>query len=888
MSLLTDGDKVKTSESSGESTVHHPSTRDEQAIVADRTEIPLRVQAVKKVTSEDDTLRMLRAFYLGNPGVPDPEEGVDGRYLPAFLNPYRNESILRHDYPLFLVASVDTDAAETDTLPSSSDASQPIQSHSGVFPLPGLFNDLLLFSDLGGLPKKSQRLLEENLLRLEKHIVESITHGDDGDGEPREASTVLDRAMEALLASLHLDDKQREQLEAGLVQLEEKMPVGRFLPFSRYAPLYMLTHMAKRRFRSQRARILVQIENFVDRLNALLVMEKSKSIEAIEPRMVLDSIGSGGERFLDPLALSNLMDHRHGSQTMSPERHQRILEVLEILENERATGIGAPQLLLVRGTAARGVYGLDSDRLPAALSEEWELHESSNPFVTAMTVFDKQVIRLTRLARAMRIAALELENNYDPDIHDAWFSSFDWRTLSEQESKLMPLVLVVDSASNVVHHEFFGFSRLLHADRPIQVILEVQPSADPGEGDESIAVAYGEANNGMARRTELGYLGISHRQAVVVQSSATRPQHLLTGFGMALRSRRPTLCLLGSGYSGEIDQPPPLSLWPWFFESAAVESRAHPLFQYNPASGGEWPVTLSLVDNLQLEIDWPRHPFQYRTEDGTVTEITMTFGFADYALLDPRWRQHFYPVPDTLDAKEIIHLDDYLALSPAQRGSQLPFLWAVRDDKRTRGTRLTRLIVSTTLVEACLDRREFWHTLQAMAGVRNHHVEIAVSRLKAKAEERAQAQRILLTTKHQEELTRVRKEAGADALRRLTESLLVMDFSSAPAPSDTGDRERDDRERNVPLSPVAEQTESNIGKEHPPPVDKGKEPDLDAGAEPWIDTPLCTTCNECTDLNPRLFVYNDDKQAEIGDPAAGTHEQWLQAAELCPAQCIHP
>jgi ferredoxin len=58
--------------------------------------------------------------------------------------------------------------------------------------------------------------------------------------------------------------------------------------------------------------------------------------------------------------------------------------------------------------------------------------------------------------------------------------------------------------------------------------------------------------------------------------------------------------------------------------------------------------------------------------------------------------------------------------------------------------------------------------------------------------------------------------------------------------------------------------------------------------EPWIDTALCTSCNDCTQLNPRLFVYNEDKQALLGDLSAGAFADLVKAAELCPANCIHP
>ena len=58
--------------------------------------------------------------------------------------------------------------------------------------------------------------------------------------------------------------------------------------------------------------------------------------------------------------------------------------------------------------------------------------------------------------------------------------------------------------------------------------------------------------------------------------------------------------------------------------------------------------------------------------------------------------------------------------------------------------------------------------------------------------------------------------------------------------------------------------------------------------EPYIDTILCTSCNECTNINSRLFNYNADKQAFIADAAAGTFADLVKAAGLCPAHCIHP
>jgi ferredoxin len=62
----------------------------------------------------------------------------------------------------------------------------------------------------------------------------------------------------------------------------------------------------------------------------------------------------------------------------------------------------------------------------------------------------------------------------------------------------------------------------------------------------------------------------------------------------------------------------------------------------------------------------------------------------------------------------------------------------------------------------------------------------------------------------------------------------------------------------------------------------------DGPEEPWIDSVRCSTCNDCVNLNPLLFVYNENKQARIGNAQAGTYAQIVAAAEKCPSRCIHP
>jgi len=71
------------------------------------------------------------------------------------------------------------------------------------------------------------------------------------------------------------------------------------------------------------------------------------------------------------------------------------------------------------------------------------------------------------------------------------------------------------------------------------------------------------------------------------------------------------------------------------------------------------------------------------------------------------------------------------------------------------------------------------------------------------------------------------------------------------------------------------------------PVAQAQEPSRNPD-EPYIETPRCTTCEECVTINNRMFVYDANKQAVIADLAAGTYRELVEAAESCQVSIIHP
>ena len=61
-----------------------------------------------------------------------------------------------------------------------------------------------------------------------------------------------------------------------------------------------------------------------------------------------------------------------------------------------------------------------------------------------------------------------------------------------------------------------------------------------------------------------------------------------------------------------------------------------------------------------------------------------------------------------------------------------------------------------------------------------------------------------------------------------------------------------------------------------------------ASDEPYIETVRCSSCNECIQLNSKMFAYDANQQAYIVDPNAGTYRELVEAAESCQVAVIHP
>jgi hypothetical protein len=263
--------------------------------------------------------------------------------------------------------------------------------------------------------------------------------------------------------------------------------------------------------------------------------------------------------------------------------------------------------------------------------------------------------------------------------------------------------------------------------------------------------------------------------------------------------------------------------------AAATESRAFPAFVYDPSGGADWASRFHILDNPQPDTDWPTHELAYEDADRQRLTESVAFTLIDFVACDSRYARHFARVPRAKWNGGTASVAEFLAHETGEVPEKVPSLLMVDG-----GNELQRVIVDARLIREARRCAEMWRSLQELGGIRNSHAERLLARERA-AWQAEQA-----------------KAASPAAVAPNQAAEVAATAAAAPAPA------------------AAE-----------------AEPERSSD-DPFIETPRCTTCNECTQINDKMFGYNENKQASIINPDAGTYRQLVEAAESCQVSIIHP
>lgn len=264
--------------------------------------------------------------------------------------------------------------------------------------------------------------------------------------------------------------------------------------------------------------------------------------------------------------------------------------------------------------------------------------------------------------------------------------------------------------------------------------------------------------------------------------------------------------------------------------AAATESRAFPGFVYNPESGRNQAACFSLTGNPAQEKDWTGHELNYENPDHDYETEHTAFTLVDFIALAPQFSRRFACIPRAEWGYDLVPVSEFLGLSGHARVDKVPFVPLIDSDNV-----LYRAVVDERLLDAARRCLTAWHKLQEMGGINNSHAAAAVAEAK-----------IAWEAEYVPPAVQPEPSPAASTADPAPEA-------AAPKPAAT------------------------ITPEPAPSSD-----------DPWIETIRCTTCNECTQLNDRMFSYDGEKRAFIKDPDAGTYRELVEAAETCQVAIIHP
>lgn len=630
------------------------------------------------------------------------------------------------------------------------------------------------------------------------------------------------------------------------------------------------------------ALMLPRVHRYVQRIDELVAKldRKTRELRSANGK----ATGSKVEGAIDP------------AQKTHVDRVARMIEDLKDLKwryTEGPSGKGRATTGIANATGCSSVWGSTYPYNPYPYP--WVNHLFQDAPSIAIGLFEGNMRKMANGFAAVRRAEFELAGEYDPKAHEGFFGRFDWHQFTDDEFSMCPPILAIGGDGAMLDIGFQNLSRLLASGKPIRVVvLDTQVYSNTGgqactsgfTGQVSDMAAWGKAQHGKTEtRKELSLLAIAHRNAFVLQASQAASSHLLAGVLRGLQSRYPAVFALNCPC------PPEHGLGDDAATDAArlaLESRAYPILTYDPAAGESLAERLNLDGNPMVDEVWPTYDLKYVDDAGQEQVMSLPVTVADWAATESRFKKHFTPLPKDAAEDQLLRFDLYVATSPADRAGKTPFIYVLEE-----GRHLGKLSVSREIVELAQDRLALWSLLKQMAGL-----EVAPSvkssldsDLETKLEERAG----VLKAEHDRTLAELKTRYPALVARRLAEGLIRA--------TSGGQETLADLLRRVQGMPTIEPLKvGGDGNGHgaavtaAPVVSAAPAPSAPAAAEPGeglalgpsIQTELCTACNECTNLNKKMFAYDAKKQAYIKDARAGTFRELVMAAEKCPVSIIHP
>jgi pyruvate-ferredoxin/flavodoxin oxidoreductase len=380
------------------------------------------------------------------------------------------------------------------------------------------------------------------------------------------------------------------------------------------------------------------------------------------------------------------------------------------------SGNGPAPTVIANSTGCSSVYASTMPFTPYL--DPWvnSLFQDAQPL--AVGIFEGISAQMVREIKALRTARLEIDDAYNPAVHDQELRLLAWRGFTPDESRLMPEVMTIGGDGANYDIGFGAMSRVLAGGTPVKMLVlntgaysntGGQASTASYTGQDADLARYGAAHHGKTEsRKELALLASFHPGVFAcVTATALHGHFLQTSFdllgfrGGAAVMDVYTPCGTENGIPEDLSSAR---------SRLAVESRMSPLFVHDPRKGDTLAERISLDGNPDVDKTWSTSTLEYVDDHGQLQLMTTPLTPAEFALGEVRFKKNFKKLAKDLE-DGALPISEYVELAPAERGSRIPFVYATDDDKRLIKVRCSQEIVG--LVEG---RRQHWNTLRFLSG----------------------------------------------------------------------------------------------------------------------------------------------------------------------------
>ncbi|MBK9254231.1 MAG: 2-oxoacid:acceptor oxidoreductase family protein [Saprospiraceae bacterium] len=588
---------------------------------------------------------------------------------------------------------------------------------------------------------------------------------------------------------------------------------------------------------------VAQIDEFIQNLEKLVQQKLINTLDVSDTNTLTRIISESHSGDLKIADLASKIDQEKDS---SPVDQEWLLDITRLLSRLKSlkwkytqgtTGQGRSSMGMCNSTGCTSVWGSTYPFNPYPFP--WANHLFQDSTSMAMGIFEGHMAKMADGFKALRKAELVLNGKYDPSVHDSFFTYFTWEQFSEEEWLLCPPVVALGGDGAMYDIGFQNLSRMMASGKPIKVVVvDTQVYSNTGGqactsgfiAQVSDMAQYGKVKKGKSEpRKEIGLIAMAHRNTFVLQSTLANTSQMIEGFIDGLMAKRPAIFNIYTTCQPEHGVADDLGVHQ---ARLAMESRAYPIFQYNPNKGQKIEQCLDLSGNPAIDQIWPTYQLKYN-EYGQEKTMDVAMTFADFAITEARFRKHFRKVPRDAWNDNMVVISEFLQLSEEDREGLFPFIWTV--DKNQN---LVRVLVAAPIVESCEDRRNFWLMLCELAGL-NKEIKEEVD---------------------------LEKKIRTEVISRISKGLMQLAGGDG-----SGLMELASNDVVTPSVTETKNTSSNGNY-----------------MAPWIETESCTSCDECTKLNNKIFAYNNNKKAYILNAFGGPYEDLVKAAEKCTARVIHP